>query len=67
MTLEPFQERVLAERQELDERRYKLNVFILSQVFASLDSHDRSLLREQALAMTAYSEALAARIERFSE
>lgn len=65
--MQPHEQRVLDEKQALDEKLEKLVQFIsVSPVFASLDSTDQSLLRDQRIAMADYSLALSRRIERFA-
>lgn len=62
-----FQQRVVAEKRELDEKLIKLVQFIsTSPVFAGLNLMEQNLLREQRDAMMRYSEVLEARIAWFS-
>ncbi len=67
--LEPqttFQDRVIAERDEVNERHDKLLDFINNNpVFKTLDKIDRDLLVEQDAYMEAYIATLNKRIERF--
>lgn len=66
MALESYQERVVAEKAELDERLGKLRAFIASDAFPALPEYqDMALLRQQAAAMQRYSDILARRIGRF--
>lgn len=58
----PFVERMLIEQSELKERLVKLNAFIESEQFMSLDRANRTLLLRQTDAMTSYLETLSARI-----
>lgn len=65
--LQPYEQRVVAELNDLNEKRSKLITFIqASPVFAGLDPHDQNLLRHQLGAMNTYSEILTARIARFT-
>lgn len=64
--MEPHQERVIAEKRDLDEKLVKLTVFITEdRVFRGLPEADKGLLREQQLIMEHFSQVLAARIARF--
>ena len=60
--LQPHQQRVVAEKAELDERLTKLRGFIQSPLFAGLPKAERDLLMEQEEYMHAYSEVLDRRI-----
>lgn len=60
--LPPHQQRVIAERSELDERREKLKAFICSPLFSSLGAVEQARLRYQSEVMESYSNILAARI-----
>lgn len=64
--MSPHQERVVAEKQELDEKRTKLAAFIVGPIFSALDEIDRDLLTEQNDIMYEYSDVLRRRIERFT-
>ena len=66
MTLQPHEERVLAERSELAEKCVKLEAFIVSDAFKAVDILDRDLLEEQHNAMTVYLAVLDRRIARFA-
>ena len=63
-----FEERVVAERAELERRLTKLDSFIFTEnaVFLALDKEDRDLLFNQFTAMADYSRILAMRIARFA-
>ena len=63
--LAPYQQRVVQERTELDERRHLLSKFILSDTFIKLPDIQRALLIEQQAAMTMYSTILSNRIQFF--
>ena len=63
--LEPFQERVVEEKNELDDKIRKLSSFIGGTIFASLDDQERSRLSIQLQHMNGYSEILGQRIASF--
>lgn len=70
MPLQPHEERVIAEKRELDEKIAKLDTFIYGKrntVFQSLEQIDQSLLEEQFNVMRLYSELLRDRIARFKQ
>jgi stress-induced morphogen len=63
MNLQPHQQRVVDEKQELDGRRDKLEVFIVSDLFQTLDSAEQERMLRQAKAMGEYSLILGERIQ----
>lgn len=63
--LQPFQERVVTEKKELDEKIEKLLAFTKTEAFASLPNSEQSLLGRQSEAMVQYSVVLGARITAF--
>ncbi len=63
--LPPHQQRVLAEKVELDTRREKLIAFFSTPVFHALPESEQILMERQAVAMRTYSEILAQRVETF--
>ena len=66
--MEAWQQRVVEEKKELDEKLEKLRDFLKSKAFLKLRAEDdiaASLLVEQELAMTTYSFVLKDRIEHF--
>lgn len=64
--LEPFQQRVVQERFELDERRGKLNAFMGSRAyFMGVDAAERARLQRQAWLMADLSGVLGERIAAF--
>jgi hypothetical protein len=66
--MEPHQERVVAEKAELDKKARALSQFIgNSPVFDTLDLAEQGRLREQNDVMWRYSEILGARIAAFSD
>lgn len=64
--MEAWQDRVIAEKRELDEKVVKLAQFISNTAaLEKLPDEDGNLLRVQLYTMREYSEILARRIERF--
>lgn len=65
--LPEYQQRVLLEKAELDERLTKLSAFINSGAFVNIvpDNDERARLTRQETAMHAYAEILAERIAAF--
>lgn len=61
--MEPFIQRIVDEKTELDERAGKLGNFVNSEKFYSLDSEMQSLMVEQYDVMKRYSVILSKRIE----
>ena len=64
-SLPPHQQRVLAEKAELDDRLAKLQAFSLNPIFYGLPTDEQDRLQKQAVAMQAYSEVLGERITAF--
>lgn len=64
--MEPHQQRVVIEKQELDERRHKLSHFIAEHQYLQLPEEDRELLMNQLFAMNLYASILKMRIKRFA-
>ena len=63
--MEAWQERVVTEKKELDEKLTRLQSFLSSDIFGTLPRGIQSVMTRQANAMYAYSEALRERIENF--
>jgi hypothetical protein len=63
--MQPHQERVLAEKADLDDKAAKLLKFIDGDVYDTLPETDRELLEQQYLIMASYSAILGKRIARF--
>ena len=63
--MQAHQERVIAEKAELDDKLSKLTTFLTGSVFASLDKGEQARLIEQEAVMIQYSGILAARIAAF--
>jgi len=63
--MEAYQERVIEEKKELDNKRIKLTEFMHSDAYAELGATNQGLLMVQLVAMKNYSNALERRIELF--
>jgi hypothetical protein len=63
--MQPHQERVVVERDELSEKIGKLRTFTNGAVFSTLPYEERGLLTRQYLAMSNYLDILNRRIEAF--
>jgi hypothetical protein len=63
--MEDYQNRVVVEKKELDEKIERLNNFINGSIFKNLSPEEASLLHAQYSAMTQYSITLGFRIEVF--
>jgi predicted nucleic acid-binding Zn-ribbon protein len=63
--MQAYQQRVVEERQQLEERRQKLAAFLDTEVFQKLTVEERTLLREQFAAMSNLSLILEKRIGLF--
>lgn len=62
----PFQAKVIAEKQELDNKAQRLSLFIgINPIFDTLDPEHQELLKEQCEVMWNYSEILGKRIALF--
>lgn len=63
--MKDYQERVVAEKAELDDRHAKLNAFAQTETFDALPEEERARLARQSKAMDDYSVVLGERIEAF--
>nr|WP_300312793.1 hypothetical protein [Halomonas sp.] len=63
--MQPHQERVVTEKEELDAKISALDSFLGGQVFASLDVGEQDRLVRQHKYMTQYSSVLSERISNF--
>lgn len=63
--MEAWQDRVIAEKRELDEKIAKLSAFMAGNTFDLLPLQDQGWLHSQHIAMQAYSVALKMRIAHF--
>lgn len=66
MPLQPYQERVVTEKTELDTKLKGLTDFIEGEKFPALDNAEKARLIAQKLVMEEYSGILGERIEAFS-
>lgn len=64
-SLQPFQLRVIDEKNQLDEKRSALDKFFESLVFSGLAIEEQGRLKEQARVMKVYSDILGERITNF--
>lgn len=64
--MQPHEQRVVVERDELIDKLSRLDAFIAGPNFESLPYEDRKLLTIQRSSMTAYCECLNTRIGRFA-
>lgn len=64
--MQPHEQRVVDERNELINKTAKLDDFRRGDIFAGLAYEDRKLLTAQRSAMQAYIEVLDLRISRFA-
>lgn len=64
--MRPHEERVVAEKAELDTKLEKLRAFVNSRAFESVAIAERERLQTQVFAMEAYSAVLGERIEAFT-
>lgn len=64
-SLEPHQQRIVTESDELSERLNKLNAFLMAEKFKELPAIEQQLLKRQQQAMVEYSMALFARVSLF--
>jgi hypothetical protein len=60
--METFKERLIVEKEQLDEKLIKLKNFIIGPAFVDIESVQRSLLIIQMHAMETYSHCLDERI-----
>lgn len=67
MELQPHQQRVVAEKTELDKKAKALSDFIgLNPIFETIDSAEQERLKRQNDIMWQYSEVLGERIKAFN-
>jgi hypothetical protein len=65
MELQPHQQRVVDEKNELDFKREALRDFLYTDTFAALPDGERGLMQAQYILMGNYSDILQSRIEGF--
>jgi len=63
--MQPHQERVVKEKEELDDKLSKLRLFFTHDIFKKLDEDEQDRLKRQEDAMNKYSDVLAERIAAF--
>lgn len=63
--MQPHEERVIAEKKELDDKIVKLSKFLFSETAEFIEEADAALLVEQHHVMRKYSAVLGQRIARF--
>ena len=63
--MQAFQERVVVEKNELDEKINKLSSFIESDRWSSVAEDEKERMRKQLVAMGEYSNVLSQRIANF--
>ena len=61
--MEEYQNRVVKEKKELDEKLDRLKSFLTNYVFESLSAEEQSRLKRQASVMAEYSAILGERIK----
>ena len=66
-TMQPHQERVVAEKKELDEKLAKLSLFMTGIAFANLPAGEKDRLFRQEDVMKEYSGILGERIAAFGD
>lgn len=64
--MQPYQQRVVDEKAELDAKREKLGAFKNTDAFAALPWQEQERLNTQAHIMTMYSAVLGERIHAFA-
>jgi hypothetical protein len=65
--MQPYQERVVIEKTELDEKLVKLKEFFKSNIYKELDVYEMDRLQRQAEFMKSYSDILGERIAAFEQ
>ena len=65
--MEPYMERVINEKQDLDAKIHKLSLFIQGRVYVTLGDDECGDLLSQILHMRAYSSDLGKRISRWKK
>ncbi len=64
--MQPHEQRVVVERDELQSKIVKLEAFMEGDIFEGMEYTDRKFMRIQLMAMMTYCEALNSRIGRFT-
>jgi hypothetical protein len=63
--MQEFQERVIIEKSELDQKISKLSEFMVTDLFKGLDEEEKGRMVAQLTHMTRYSQVLKERIAAF--
>lgn len=63
--MQEYQQRVIEEKKQLDEKLLKLNTFCVGAIVKELELRERILLEMQSSAMQQYSDILDKRITNF--
>jgi len=63
--MQPYQERVVEEKRQLDEKTKRLEAFMGGDIFPTLPKDEQERMKEQRAAMTRYSDILGRRIAAF--
>lgn len=63
--MEPWKQRVIDEKEQLDERMTKLDAYMETDAFRDLYEDERGLLLQQIDAMDDYARILRYRIDKF--
>jgi len=66
MAFKTYNQRVIEERDELDDRLKRLRVFLTTDLYKSLSREDREYLYTQSIHMDNYLATLVRRIGRFN-
>ena len=64
--MKPYQERVVIEKKELDDKRAKLTNFMNGDIYLTLDKPEQYRLTRQLDAMNLYASMLGERISAFA-
>lgn len=67
MNLQPYQQLVVEEKAELDDKCLQLRQFCMSDLYSSLSGEEKKDLLEQRQTMDRYSSILARRVNRFTQ
>ena len=65
--MQPFQQRVVDEKKELDDKLSKLIPFLISETFKAVPPAEQARLIKQSDIMKEYSEVLGERIAEFTD
>ncbi len=65
ITMQPYQQRVIEEKRELDDKKQRLKQFLKGPTFATLGEEEQVRMNQQLCAMDSYSAILGERIAAF--